>query len=104
VSQGQNVTMDVPIGSKCHSGRSELGRNVQAAFLNITILFGLCNILKTSGYTLFLLRNRLVLHKEKEKSWDKVEPFLFYTFLLEVSVFTTLTVTLTKLAKNYTLL
>jgi hypothetical protein len=32
VSHGQNVTVDVLIGSKCHSGRSELGRNVQAAF------------------------------------------------------------------------
>jgi hypothetical protein len=31
VSLGQNVTVDVLIGSKCHSGRSELGRNVQAA-------------------------------------------------------------------------
>jgi hypothetical protein len=31
VSHGQNVTVDVLIGSKCHSGRSELGRNVQAA-------------------------------------------------------------------------
>jgi hypothetical protein len=31
VSHGQNVTVDVTIGSKCHCGRSELGRNVQAA-------------------------------------------------------------------------
>jgi hypothetical protein len=31
VSHGQNVTVDVLIGLKCHSGRSELGRNVQAA-------------------------------------------------------------------------
>jgi hypothetical protein len=31
VSHGQNVTVDVMIGSKCHCGRSELGRNVQAA-------------------------------------------------------------------------
>ncbi len=31
VSQGQNFIVDVPIGSKCHSGRNELGRNVQAA-------------------------------------------------------------------------
>jgi hypothetical protein len=34
VSHGQNVTVDVLIGSKCHSGRSELGRNVQAAFIS----------------------------------------------------------------------
>ncbi len=32
VSHGQNVTVDVTIGSKCHSGRSEHGRNVQAAY------------------------------------------------------------------------
>ncbi len=31
MSHGQNVTVDILIGSKCHSGRSELGRNVQAA-------------------------------------------------------------------------
>ncbi len=31
MSHGQNVTVDVMIGSKCHCGRSELGRNVQAA-------------------------------------------------------------------------
>ncbi len=31
MSHGQNVTVDVTIGSKCHCGRSELGRNVQAA-------------------------------------------------------------------------
>jgi hypothetical protein len=31
VSLGQNVTVDVTIGSKCHCGRSELGRKVQAA-------------------------------------------------------------------------
>jgi hypothetical protein len=31
VPHGQNVTVDVTIGSKCHCGRSELGRNVQAA-------------------------------------------------------------------------
>ncbi len=37
VSHGQNVTVDVLIGSKCHSGRSELGRNVQAALL---LVFG----------------------------------------------------------------
>ncbi len=36
---GQNVTVDVMIGSKCHCGRSELGRNVQAA-------------LRTSGHQL----------------------------------------------------
>jgi hypothetical protein len=34
VSHGQNVTVDVTIGSKCHCGRSELGRNVQAAFFS----------------------------------------------------------------------
>jgi hypothetical protein len=34
VSHGQNVTVDVMIGSKCHCGRSELGRNVQAAPTN----------------------------------------------------------------------
>jgi hypothetical protein len=33
VSHGQNVTVDFLIGSKCHSGRSELGRNVQAAHI-----------------------------------------------------------------------
>ncbi len=33
MSHGQNVTVDVMIGSKCHCGRSELGRNVQAAGL-----------------------------------------------------------------------
>jgi hypothetical protein len=27
----KNVTVDVTIGSKCHCGHSELGRNVQAA-------------------------------------------------------------------------
>jgi hypothetical protein len=32
LSQGQNVTVDVLIGSKCHCGRSELGRFVQASF------------------------------------------------------------------------
>ncbi len=31
MSQGQNVTVDVLIGSKCHCGRSELGRFVQAS-------------------------------------------------------------------------
>jgi hypothetical protein len=31
LSQGQNVTVDVLIGSKCHCGRSELGRFVQAS-------------------------------------------------------------------------
>ncbi len=31
MSHGQNVTVDITIGSKCHCGRSELGRNVQAA-------------------------------------------------------------------------
>ncbi len=31
MSHGQNVTVDVPFGSKCHSGHGELGRNVQAA-------------------------------------------------------------------------
>jgi hypothetical protein len=36
VSHGQNVTVDVLIGSKCHSGRSELGRNVQAACLQLS--------------------------------------------------------------------
>jgi hypothetical protein len=30
VSHGQNVTVDITIGSKCHCGRGELGRNVQA--------------------------------------------------------------------------
>jgi hypothetical protein len=33
MSQGQNVTVDVLIGSKCHRGRSELGRFVQASGL-----------------------------------------------------------------------
>ncbi len=33
MSHGQNVTVDVTIGSKCHCGRSELGRNVQAALV-----------------------------------------------------------------------
>jgi hypothetical protein len=33
MSQGQNVTVDVLIGSKCHRGRSELGRFVQASLL-----------------------------------------------------------------------
>jgi hypothetical protein len=31
LSQGQNVTVDVLIGSKCYCGRSELGRFVQAS-------------------------------------------------------------------------
>jgi hypothetical protein len=31
VSHGQNVTVDVMIGSKCHYGCSELGCNIQAA-------------------------------------------------------------------------
>ncbi len=31
MSHGQNVTVDVMIGSKCYCGRSELGHNVQAA-------------------------------------------------------------------------
>ncbi len=31
MSQGQNVTVDVLIGSKGHCGRSELGRFVQAS-------------------------------------------------------------------------
>ncbi len=31
MSQGQNVTVDVLIGSKCYCGRSELGRFVQAS-------------------------------------------------------------------------
>ncbi len=31
MSQGQNVTVDVLTGSKCHCGRSELGRFVQAS-------------------------------------------------------------------------
>jgi hypothetical protein len=34
VSQGQNVT-EVPIGSKCHSGRGKLERNVQAALMSL---------------------------------------------------------------------
>ncbi len=31
MSQGQNVTVDILIGSKCYCGRSELGRFVQAS-------------------------------------------------------------------------
>ncbi len=31
MSQGQNVAVDVLIGSKCHCGHSELGRFVQAS-------------------------------------------------------------------------
>jgi hypothetical protein len=38
VSHGHNVTVDVLIGSKCHSGRSELGRNVQAAQITALVL------------------------------------------------------------------
>ncbi len=34
MSHGQNVTVDIMIGSKCHRGRSELGRNVQAAWFD----------------------------------------------------------------------
>ncbi len=45
MSHGQNVTVDVPIGSKYHSRRSELGRNVQAVKitgyeLNVTVFEG----------------------------------------------------------------
>ncbi len=40
MSHGQNVTVDVPIGSKCHSGRSELGRNVQAPIVPLSSIFG----------------------------------------------------------------
>jgi hypothetical protein len=38
LSQGQNVTVDVLIGSKCHCGRSELGRFVQASQRLLTCL------------------------------------------------------------------
>jgi hypothetical protein len=30
LKQGANVTVDVPIGSKCHCGRFDLGRFVKA--------------------------------------------------------------------------
>jgi hypothetical protein len=40
LSQGQNVTVDVLIGSKCHCGRSELGRFVQASFKLVPVKFG----------------------------------------------------------------
>jgi phage FluMu protein Com len=33
VSQGQNVTVDVSSGSKCHSGRNVGGRNVKASVI-----------------------------------------------------------------------
>ncbi len=36
-SYGQNVTVDILMGSKCHSGRSEFGRNVQAAFFPVCV-------------------------------------------------------------------
>jgi hypothetical protein len=48
VSHGQNVTVDVPIGSKCHSGSSELGCNVQAA--SPSFLVRLCSGLILKKY------------------------------------------------------
>jgi hypothetical protein len=33
LKQGANVTVDVPIGSKCHCGRFDLGRFVKAPLI-----------------------------------------------------------------------
>ncbi len=55
MSQGQNVTVDVLIGSKCHSGRGELGRNVQAAFC-LVYLFHQAFVLKAILYVLYMVK------------------------------------------------
>jgi hypothetical protein len=38
VSQGKNVTVDISSGSKCHSGRNVVGRNVKASLSHKSLL------------------------------------------------------------------
>jgi hypothetical protein len=70
MSQGQNVTVDVLIGSKCHCDHSELGRFVQAssvrplltAYFNV-IMYTLCVILEL--YMLHILQYKKCKVPEK---------------------------------------
>ncbi len=50
LKQGANVTVDVPIGSKCHCGRIDLGRFVKAPKL-LTVMLYLFNGARTNNYS-----------------------------------------------------
>ncbi len=81
MSHGPNVTLDVTIGSKCHSRRSELGRNVQAA-KKLGLWIPPVSLFNLSLFELF--ENKLVKIIAPKMTYSKISKDMSLYFGLDV--------------------